>query len=90
MVTFQIRYNLIIASPSYGEVTARDERVVGEVEKKEERPLSRQQVADSSPYRRGAIAGEFHPLVRRCRDEMPRLRALTLIFHPTISARCSA
>ncbi len=51
--------------------------------KKEERPLSRQQVAASSPYRRGAIAG-------LCPYEMPRQRALTLGFAPTLMARCSA
>ncbi len=39
----------IIASPSYGEVSARESRSDGEGEKNKERPLSRQQVAYSSP-----------------------------------------
>ena len=76
--TFQIHSNRNIASPSYGVVPARGPRG-RRGRKNEERPLSRQQVAASSPYRRGATAWRCHVCPSLSQRDASATRALALL-----------
>ena len=79
-----------IASPSYGEVDARDERADGEVEKERTPPQSAINCRQL-PIATGSHNGTccmVYALVDTF--EMPRQRALTLGFAPTFMARGSA